>query len=366
MAAQFLREGRKVMTASAQNETASEMSRLRVESVVDPTSWNAALRACHGTVFHTSQWAEYVQAEQPRADPVFYSLLDGDGRVAAMALGFRATSSRNFGASLTGRRWLDALPAVRDNTAATASQLIRLIENHSRQAGDVSIQVGSFASPGSEDVIKPLGFSISRRYEFELDLTQDQETLWKAIEITRRQRIRKAMKNAVQVKELSEEEGVSHLRRLQAESFVRILARGGPDLEGQKFVKQDPVAILARAGLGRIAGGFVDDVCVSASFFTCFNRTAYYTLSGHDARALELQAPSLVLWEMALRFRDEGIQRLNFGGCGIDALNESSPEHGVYTYKKAFGGAVLECASGEKILRPAIRRAADLLRAAMR
>jgi lipid II:glycine glycyltransferase (peptidoglycan interpeptide bridge formation enzyme) len=105
---------------------------------------------------------------------------------------------------------------------------------------------------------------------------------------------------------------------------------------------------------------------VSASFFTSFNGMAYYTLSGHDAKALEMHAPSLVLWEMALRFKDEGIQRLNFGGCGVDALKESSSEHGVYIYKKAFGGAILECASGEKILRPAIRRAADLLRAAMR
>jgi lipid II:glycine glycyltransferase (peptidoglycan interpeptide bridge formation enzyme) len=82
--------------------------------------------------------------------------------------------------------------------------------------------------------------------------------------------------------------------------------------------------------------------------------------------AFETQAPSLLLWEMARRFKSEGIQRLNLGGCGIDALEESSPEHGVYVYKKTFGGAVLECGSGDKILRPAVHRAADLLRAAMR
>jgi hypothetical protein len=342
------------------------MSELRVESQVDASSWNTSLSACHGTVFHAAQWAEYVQAEQPGAYPIFYSLLDDDGSVGGMALGFRATSSRNLAASFTGRRWLDALPAVRDNTTTSASRLIRLIESHARSAGDVSFQVGSFASPNSEAVIKPLGFSVGRRYEFELDLTQDEKSLWQRIDIKRRQRIRTAMKNGVEVKELPAEEGVSHLRRLQAESFVRIVARGGPALEVRESQGKDPIAILTGCGLGRIVGGFVDGICVSASFFTTFNGVAYYALSGHDANALKTQAPSLVLWEMVLRFKGEGIQRLNFGGCGIDALNESSPEHGVYIYKKAFGGAILECASGEKVLRPAIRRAANLLKAAVR
>jgi lipid II:glycine glycyltransferase (peptidoglycan interpeptide bridge formation enzyme) len=230
----------------------------------------------------------------------------------------------------------------------------------------VSFQVGSFASPNSEAVIRPLGFSVARRYEFELDLTDDEKTLWERIDKTRRQRIRKAMKNGVEVREFPVDEGVSHLRRLQAESWVRIVARGGPALEGRESVGEDPVAILTRSGLGRTVGGFVDGVCVSASLFTSFNGVAYYTLSGHDARALETHAPSLVLWEMALRFKGQGTQRFNFGGCGIEALGASSPEHGVYVFKKSFGGAIIECASGEKVLRPIVRRAANLMRAAMR
>jgi hypothetical protein len=354
------------MYASAELELVSGTSELRVASQVDPTSWNASLSACHGTVFHTAQWAEYVQAEQPGAHPVFYSVLNVDGSVGGMALAFRAASSRYLAASLTRRGWLDALPAVHDNTTTSASRAIRLIEAHARRAGDVSFHVGSFASPDGEAVIKPLGFSISRRYEFELDLTLDEKSLWERIDIRRRQPIRKAMKSGVEVKQLPMNEGVSHLRRLQAESWVRIAARGGPALAARETAGEDPISILTRAGLGRIIGGFVNGVCVSASFFTTFNGMAYYTIAGHDSNGLQMQAPSLVLWEMALRFKDEGMQRLNLGGCGIEALDGSSPQHGVYVFKKSFGGAILECASGEKILRPAVRRAANLLKAAMR
>jgi FemAB family len=342
------------------------MRELRVEAQVDPRLWNASLRAGHGTIFHTADWARYVQAEEPGARPEFVTLLDCDGSNAGQALVFNSRSSRILAAPFTGRRWLHALPVVRDNSPATLSRFVELIERHARQAGDVTFQVGSFASPASQAILRPLGFSLARRLEFELDLTRDEKTLWEGMEYRRRRNIKKAMKAGVEVREVPAYEGVSHLRRLQAASFERIVRRGGPPFLPFDSSRQDPTESLSSAGLGRIVGGFVNGVCVTASFFTTFNGLAYDALLGHDPLAFETQAPSLLLWEMARRFKSEGIQRLNLGGCGIDALEESSPEHGVYVYKKTFGGAVLECGTGDKILRPAVHRAADLLRAAMR
>ena len=342
------------------------MSQLRTASRVDACVWDASLRAMSGTIFHAAEWADCTTAEQPMARPIFYTMVEDDGSVAGLALGFRQVSARNITAPFSGRSWLDALPAVRDGSAAELSRFIRLIEGDSRRAGDVTIRIGSFASPGSEAILGSLGYSLARRFEFELDLTKDEKSLWEGIDIKRRQRIRKAMKSDVEVRELPGDEGVFHLRRLQEASFERIVARGGPSLNKRESRGEDPVTTLTTRGLGRIVGGFVGGECVSASFFSTFNGLVYYALSGHDAKALASQAPSLVLWQMALRFRREGYKKLNFGGCGVGALDENSPEHGVYTYKKAFGGALLECASGEKILRPAMRRVVNLLRGVMR
>jgi hypothetical protein len=341
------------------------MTELLVESKTDPVAWNASLRRCHGTVFHTAEWAQYVATEEPGARPEFYTLVAEDGSILGQALGFHSSSSRNLAASFTGRRWLDALPVVRDDSAQTLRRFLTLIETHARRSGDVSFHVGSFASPASVSVLSALGFSMSRRIEFELDLTQPETVSWEGMETRRRRNINKAKKAGVEIRELRPDEGVSHLRRLQAASFERIVQRGGPPLTPMDSARHDPTEPLTRVGLGRIVGGFVDGVCVSASFFTVFNGLAYHALLGHDAKAFETQAPSLLIWEMARRFKAEGIKRLNFGGCGIDALDESSPEHGVYVYKKTFGGAVVECASGEKILRPAMRRATNLLKAAI-
>jgi hypothetical protein len=285
-----------------------------------------------------------------------------DGSVAGLAIGFRRRPSRNPAAAFKRRRSLDAFPATRDGSMASASTFLDLIESDCRRAGDVTLRVGSFACPGGETTLASLGYSISRRLEFELDLTEDDKSLWQRVDIKRRQRIRKAMKSGIEVRELPLDEGVFHLRRLQEASSVRISARGGPSRNKRESAAGDPITDLVGAGLGRVVGGFADGECVSASFFTTFNGLAYLALSGHDERGLATQAPSLVLWEMVLRFQDQGFKTLNLGGCGIGALDESSSEHGVYTYKRAFGGRQLNCASGERVLRPAIRRVTSLFR----
>jgi hypothetical protein len=342
------------------------MSKLRTLSQVDSATWNALVEASGGTIFHAAEWASYSKAVQPNAVPRFYSLVEDDGSISGNALGFHSASSRLVAASFSGQCWLDALPAMRDRSSAGAATFLALIEDHARRAGDVELRVGSFASPGAEEILKPLGFSVAPRFEFELDITQPEKALWDGMDYKRRKNIKKAMKCGVQIQEMPPEEGVAHLRRLQEASFVRVTARGGPALIQPESSAGDPILALTSAGVGRLVGGFVDGVCVTASFFTTFNRLAYHTLSGHDGKALETQAPTLLLWEMFLRLQKEGIERLNFGGCSAGAVEETSPEHGVYTYKKAFGGARLDCANGEKTLRPAVQRIRNVLKGVLR
>jgi hypothetical protein len=345
---------------------ATGMISIRVDTSVDATAWNATVRATGGTIFHTAEWAAYTRAEQQNAVPHYYTLIDGDGSIAGVALGFRASSRRRLAAALNARRWIDALPVIRSGSTTTVSEFVGLIENHARAAGDVTFKIGSFASPSSEAVLAPMGFALARRLEFELDLSRDEKALWDAMDVKRRQRIKKAKKSGVEVRELEGLEGAKHLRRLQEASFERISARGGPSLDRAGDDQNDSILAFTNAGVGRVVGGFVDGACVSAGFFTTFNGLAYYAVSGHDARGLETQAPSLMLWETLLRLQREGFTRLNLGGCGVDAIVEGSPEHGVYSYKKAFGGTTLECATGEKVLRPRVRKMAELLRGVVR
>src|ERR1041385_1877178 len=73
------------------SEPAESMMELRIASRVDHNAWNETVRSCYGNVFHTAEWAEFVQADQPGARPSFFSLLEA-GTVIGVALGFRTAS----------------------------------------------------------------------------------------------------------------------------------------------------------------------------------------------------------------------------------------------------------------------------------
>jgi CelD/BcsL family acetyltransferase involved in cellulose biosynthesis len=339
---------------------------LKVNDVVRDEEWDAALRSLGGSIYHCAEWADYVLLGHPSAKPQYLSLLADDGKLLGMALAFRNKSLQKILAPFTGRMRLEAMPVVENGDEGLMLQFLRQLVEHSRRAGDVDLEVGSFASFSGGEQLESQGFSLSRRFEFELDLQACEECLWNGMEHKRRKNVHKAERSGVVLEDLNNEEGVASLRRLQGASSKRIVARGGPDIAYRNGRPKDPITALLDSGLGRIVGARVDGQIVSAGLFTQFNHLVYHTLSGHDEEALRTQAPTLLLWETIKRYKAEGAERFNFGGCPASAADEASPSHGIYVYKMGFGGRRLECLTGHRILRKVaygtLRRLKRLLR----
>jgi len=316
-----------------------------------------------GTVFHSSAWAHFVVTERGNAIPQFFTLYGDSGAIVGVALGFRAQSGRALLGPISGRLWLDAVPAVLGGDPGTLRAFVRHLEEYASAAGAVELGVGSFAYRGGSEALEERGFHLRRRFEFELALDVSEENLWGALKGPRRNKIKKSLRLGVTITDLPGDEGIAELRRLQLVSGERIARRGGPRI-GTHSSSIDPITVLLESDVARVIGAKVDGRCVSAGLFTCFNGLVYYTLSGHEQRALETQAPTLLLWETIKSYRREGARRFNLGGSSAEAVDPRSPEHGVYEYKRAFGGMTLECASGTKTLRRTAKRLLRLLEGA--
>lgn len=318
---------------------------------VAPKDWDARVCAVGGTIYHSSIWALYNKTSFPRIIPRFFSLFAPDGECRGVALGFYECSTHPLLKRFSRRLWFDAIPATCANDSDTLSRFLQLIEQQACGSGAVELFIDSFAYLSGGMELEKAGFDITRRLEFELRLEASEEDLWKGMDYTRSKKIRRALKLGVTVLDLPPKEGLSDLRRLQSESSQRIVARGGPDITSHKQAGQDPVAVLLDSGCARVIGAQLDGAIVSATLFTSFNSLVYSHLSGHTQEGFKSQAGTLLLWETIKRYRQEGARRFNMGGCQIEAMNEESPEHGVYVYKKAFGGTIIECWSGRKTLR---------------
>jgi CelD/BcsL family acetyltransferase involved in cellulose biosynthesis len=323
-------------------------------------AWDEAVCHCGGSVFHSSAWAGYITRRHASTSPVRFRWLGEHGETLGVALGFRTKSPNRFMGPLTSRLWFDAWPAVR-GVAGAAEAFLDAIEQHAREAGDIELAFESFAHRGGPDLLRGRPYSLHQRLEFELDLRPGLDELFHALEAKRRRNVSKSRRLGVVVESLPTEEGLVALQRLRVMTWNRLREKGvavpRPD------DRQAPAErALLDAGVGRLVGARLGGEWIAATLFTCFAGRAYQMLPAHAPEALEVQAPTLLLWESLARFKAEGVQWFNLGGCSASARNRDHREHGVYNYKRAFGGACLACASGRLVLKPVRLALAHALR----
>ena len=325
--------------------------RFEISDHVDSEAWNRTVCTLGGTIYHSTVWAEYGITSSPNTKAKFISLLASNGEVLGVALAFFTRSGKPFFSYLSGHLWLDSAPVVLNNSQELLDEFLRLLVLYAKRLRAIKLLVGSFSCAVGSSELEHLGFKLIKRLEFKLDLTKSEDDLWKGFSSRRRSKIRKAIQNGVMVEELSGD-GLKEFRRLQAESARRINKRGGSDILHRGVVTLDPVLVLVKSGCAEIICARIEKEVLSGVIFSFFNGLVYYTQAGTSQKGLEAEAGSLLVWESIKRFRALGAKTFNFGGCKLEAMNEASPEHGVYRYKKDFGTTIIECTSGEKVLRP--------------
>lgn len=327
--------------------------RLECDEGVSDSVWDDLVRSCGGSVFHSCAWSVYIHRARAHTTPVRFRLIDENGKVVGAALGFRTRSANPLLKQLTGHLWFDSLPAVSPIPHAL-SAFVEQIESHAIKAGETELSFGSYGCRADGGVLRTRQYSLSERIEFELDLGLSVEDLWMSLKHKRRKNVNKSRRAGVVIEEMAAQEGLAELARLMDVTWQRLEQRGVKRAAGgRKADSTCPEQSLLDSGVARLVGARLGSDWLSASLFTQFAGQVYHVLSGHSAQAMATQAPTLLLWESICSFKAEGARRFNFGGCPAVASNPDSPEHGVFDYKRAFGGERVECSSGRIVLRPA-------------
>ena len=334
--------------------------RLNIYDNMNGCEWDELVTSVGGTIFHSNAWRQYNNADN--VTPQFIMLTSDTGTLLGAALGFKSYSPKKIFKPFTSRLWFDAVPAIRSNDEDELLEFLQLLKRHALNSGIMEMSIGSFASSWGSNLFERLNFSIKqKRFEFIIHLDKSEDDLWMKLEGKRRRNIKKAKRLGVTIQDLPGKEGLHELSRLQNESNIRILKRGGPDLtrKCQKMLKSSQTLLESS---GRVVGAKVNKKTVGACLITCFNNMAYYMSAGFSQKGLETQAGTLMLWECIKYYRNKGIKIFNLGGCGADAVSSDSPEHGLFVFKKAFGAECLECANSQIILRPINYKAIKILK----
>jgi hypothetical protein len=273
------------------------------------------------------------------------------GSVLGQALGFVSRAKFGLGNVLT----LDTLPTVRYGDRSILLAFLDEIERYGLRKRIDYVSFGSYAAPsGTASLWRPSD-SRKERFEFFFDLQGETEIEhFSRLPFNRRNKLRQAERKGLTVREQSDAEGVRLLWRVQADSAQRIKQRGGPDLTVDRGgdAPLEPHQILLEAGVARLYVVWSGEEPLSAALYTFFSGQVYNTLAGHSRDGLRADSGTVLHWHVMCESRAAGFREFNLGGCSADALNEGSPEHGVYSYKKRLGAEIRTCVGASRVLRP--------------
>jgi hypothetical protein len=324
------------------------MHHLEIVQNVKPTEWNDEVIRLNGCAFHTYEWSLF-SSEVNQEKPVYFRLKNDD-KIIAQSFGLK-TSRTLLKKELFKSLSFGSLPAAENG--ATQKIMVEKLIQYAQKDSVTSISFHSFGTPYGSDILQELGFSVSKRWEFLLDLCDNEENLWKKVHSKKRNLIKKGQKSGIIVKRCSDISEVLELRQLALATQKR---KESADIDfpvADESYYRSIKERLIDIDIGRLYLAYDGSRAIAGAFFVGFHGSAYYVLSSADKEGLDKAAPDLILWTCMTDFQKEGYRIFNLGGISeLDLHGTPFEESGLYHFKKRFSADEVPCYRSELIPRP--------------
>ncbi len=230
------------------------------------------------------------------------------------------------------------------------TQLIEAVKQHAKNEHIVMLNLTHWVR-GKQ---MPLMVSKQTEATFLIDVSLSEEQLWKQLEGSLRNKIRKAEKNGVIVDALKGENALHYLpdfQNLRKTTQVRSVKHNGKTsmlLKSDEFFTKKMMQHNATLFIAKM-----NEVVVSASLIMQGGKTAYFYMSGSDLVADRTTGCSAYLkWKAITYFcNSDEIQFVDMGGVPFHP-DELHPAYGAYRFKKSFGGEYQEFDGGQIAISP--------------
>jgi CelD/BcsL family acetyltransferase involved in cellulose biosynthesis len=273
-------------------------------------------------IFTSPEWVEFVAASQ-KAEPVVARVLRGDEQVGwftglvVRRFGVRILGSP-FAGWMTGPMGFDLDPGVSRREAAQA--LIRFAFKDLR-----CLHLEMIDRHAADEDLDGLGAQRASWYTYELDLTQDEDTLLKGMSSSCRRALKKAEREGVRVEEAHGVEFADEYYEQLLDVFAKRGGRPNYDLERVRTL----IRCLEPAGnvlMLRAVGP--DGERMATAIFPFSDGFAYFW-GGASLRQHQAHRPNEpIFWHAIRRFKERGIPLMDWGGGG-DFKRKFGPQERV-------------------------------------
>lgn len=318
-----------------------------------PERWDDAVSRTGGGFYLTTGYAEIVAHQG--AEPLYFRLFS-NGKMIGLALGFLTNQWMRWPARhiFRGFQW-QTHPVVVGHDPHLLDGFVRSILREVENIGVATIRLHSEDARVSPAASLMDGFTALARLEFLMTLSHDPNEVLARIASRKRINLRSAIKSStLTVNEVHTFEAVEKLIDFQHVSRERRRKRGEDYAVANRSAAERIYEDYVKSGLGRVFLSYQDGIPLSGILLHCWGGRAYYTMSGCSEQGFAVNAPRNTVWGAIERLCGDGYCELNMGGVGASAANPDDLAHGLYIFKRSFGGVETSCLTFERKI-PGVR-----------
>jgi len=280
-----------------------------------------------GSIFHTPYMHE-VYRTQPDHIPFALFALDDTGQIQGLLTGFRQILHRGLIKQLSTRSVLMQSP-IANSSEALDALLGAYVGMIKVKAVYTEIR-NHYDTGGQSDIYLLHGFAFEDHLNILVDLGLAETELWGQVQSKRRNEIRSAQKQAIEVRRL----GIEHLK--DAYSILQeVYSRARLPLASYRFFVTALRNAKPKMGLAAF-GAFHQERLIGTMIILEYKKTVIDLYAGSLVEFYSKHPNDIIPWEVFRICKEMGFETFDFGGAG-------SPDkpYGVRDYKKRFGGLMV-------------------------
>jgi len=333
-----------------------------IAETTDRDLWDQRLRTVAAGSYRQSAMFGQYQTEHCCEQSLFIRALDGEGQVVGQLLArigapFSWGIRRRFFGGLVLpllARWSPCMywgdgPVVfqRESAKAIYEALVCGALEEASRRGCIGVEAwpAFYAEQEAVDrewqyqLFTEPGFKVAAGTTLVVDLRKEEEALWQAVRKEGRTKVRKALKQGVEIKEVGDDETLCK----QAHSIIRETAM-------RNNVAFLPEEAMRRAwrfhgsrGVFRAFIALHEGHPVAYQNVIFFNRNVQLGGVAYSdySRQARIYGNDLMQWHVLQAMHQQGEQWLDYGGADPDS--EDPKARGIYQFKAKWGGALVRC-----------------------
>ncbi len=244
---------------------------------------------------------------------------------------------------LSSRAVIIGGPLIADNDAELFDRILkeydnliakRVVYSQIRNLNDTLMRKYTFINNG---------YKYQEHLNFLIDLRKSTDQLWKELNSKRRNKIRKAMKANVTVKQIMNQIDFQE----SYDILYKVYQRARLPLPDCQYFNN----IFNTAGDNYFFpwGAYYQNKLIGTMYTFVYNKIVYDWYAGANTEFYSKHPNDIIPWEIFKQTKEFGCSLFDFGGAGKPGV-----PYGVRDYKKKFGGQMVNYGRFEKIHHPGL------------